>query len=69
MHLALAEAVTVQEQDLEAFRALIAAALAVDPYAVRRHRLVNAIARRRAVWLETRIPDLFLDADLAQNAQ
>jgi hypothetical protein len=36
---------------------------------VRRHRLVNTIARRRAVWLETRIPDLFLDADLAQNAQ
>ncbi len=69
VHLALAEAVMVQEQDLEAFRALVAAALAVDPDAVRRHRLVNTIARRRAVWLETRIPDLFLDADLAENAQ
>ncbi len=69
VHLALAEAVTVQEQDLETFRALIAAALAVDPYAMRRHRLVNSIARRRALWLEARIPDLFLDADLAENAQ
>jgi hypothetical protein len=69
VHLALAEAVTVQEQDLVAFRALIAATLAVDPDAVRRHRLVNTIARRRALWLEERIPDLFLDADLSDNVQ
>ena len=63
VHLALAEAVTVKEQNLDEFRSLIAAALAVDPDRVPELRLVNTIARRRAQWLESRIPDLFVDAD------
>jgi predicted anti-sigma-YlaC factor YlaD len=63
VHLALAEAVTVKEQNLAEFRSLISAALAVDPDRAPELRLVNTIARRRARWLESRIPDLFVDAD------
>ena len=63
VHLALAEAVTVKEQNLAEFRSLIAAALAVDSGRAPKLRLVNNIARRRARWLESRIPDLFVDAD------
>lgn len=69
VHLALAEAVTIREQDLAEFRTLLAAALAVNPDAVPQQRLANAIARRRARWLETRIPDLFLGADQAEEAK
>ncbi len=68
-HVALAEAVLVPEQNLTAFRALIAAALAVDPDLAPRHRLANTIARQRAEWLRTRIPELFLVADFEEQAQ
>ncbi|MEE9549477.1 MAG: TRAP transporter TatT component family protein [Candidatus Binatia bacterium] len=63
VHLALAEAVAIREQNLTEFRALIAAALAVDPDNTPALRLRNVIARRRARWLESQIPNLFLDAD------
>jgi predicted anti-sigma-YlaC factor YlaD len=63
VHLALAEAVAIREQNLAEFQELVAAALAVDPDKTTPLRLVNVIARRRARWLETRIPDLFLQAD------
>lgn len=63
VHLALAEGVTIREQNLPEFRALIAAALAVHPDKAPQLRLVNTIARRRAVWLERRIPDLFVEAN------
>ncbi len=62
-HVALAEAVAVREQNVGEFRALLAAALAVDPDAVPALRLANALAQRRARWLESRMPDLFIDAD------
>jgi predicted anti-sigma-YlaC factor YlaD len=63
VHLALAEAVTIREQNLAEFRALLAATMAVNPDEVLHLRLVNTITRRRALWLETRIPDLFLEAN------
>jgi predicted anti-sigma-YlaC factor YlaD len=69
VHLALAEAVTIREQNLAEFRALIATALAVDPSTAPHLRLANTIARRRARWLETRIPDLFLGPDQAEEAK
>ncbi len=69
VHLALAESVTIREQNLEEFRVLLAAALAVDPDKVPNQRLANTIARRRARWLETRIPDLFLGPDQAEEAK
>jgi tetratricopeptide (TPR) repeat protein len=63
VHLALAESVSVRDQNLPEFRRLVEAALAVDPEADRSQRLVNLLARKRAEWLKSRIPDLFLDAD------
>lgn len=63
VHLALAEAVTIREQNLAEFRALIVAALAVNPDKVPALRLVNTIAQRHARWLEGHISDLFLEAD------
>ena len=63
VHLALAEAVTIREQNLPEFQALIARILAVDPEKIPHLRLVNTIVRQRAVWLETRISDLFLESD------
>lgn len=63
VHLALAEAVSVREQNLREFRRLVSAAGAVDPEADPDQRLVNVISRRRAAWLQSRIPDLFLDDD------
>lgn len=69
VHLALAESVTVQEQNLAEFRALIAAALAIDPDKVPELRLANIIAQRRARWLQKRIPDLFLEAELTEESK
>ena len=69
VHLALAEAVVVAEQDLAEFRRLLDAARSVDAQAVPELRLVNAIAHRRAAWLEARIPELFLDTDLVETSK
>lgn len=66
VHLALAEAVSVHEQKVEEFRDLIGKALAVDPDAVPELRLVNTLANRRAHWLETRMPELFVTAELTE---
>ncbi len=63
MHVALAENVSVKEQDVSEFRSLLGTALAVDPDAVPDLRLSNTIAQQRARWLETRVADLFLVAD------
>ncbi len=63
VHLALAESVVLREQNLTEFRALIEAALAVDPDREPSLRLVNTIARQRAEWLRARLPDLFFDYD------
>ncbi len=63
VYLALAEGVDVRQQNLMEFRAMMASALAVDPNRVPETRLVNTIAHRRAEWLNTRIADLFADAE------
>ena len=62
-HLALAESVAVSEQNVAAFRELIGVALEVNPDKVPELRLINTIARRRALWLVKRIPDLFLEEE------
>ena len=62
LHLALAEAVAVPEQDLAAFRDLIEAALGVDLDAQPDQRVANAIAQRRARWLLSQTPELFFEA-------
>ena len=59
--LALAESVCIREQALAEFRILLASAQAIDPERDLSIRLLNTIARRRAAWLEQRIPDLFIE--------
>jgi len=63
VYLALAEAVSVGEQDVNEFRAMLKAARAVDVDEAPNSRLLNIVAQERAEWLEARIPDLFLLAD------
>ena len=69
VHLALAETVSIKQQNLVEFKALIAAALAVDPDEVPELRLANIIAQRRARWLQKRIPDLFLETELTEKSK
>lgn len=57
---ALAEAVTIQKQDVKEFESLLARALAIDPRADPERRLVNTVMQRRARWLLSRKADLFL---------
>jgi predicted anti-sigma-YlaC factor YlaD len=66
IHVNLAEAVSVPEQKLAEFKALIAKAKAQDVDAFKPLRLSNVLARQRARWLESRIPDLFVDANVAE---
>jgi predicted anti-sigma-YlaC factor YlaD len=58
---ALAEAVAVQEQDVKRFRELLQNALAIDPDARPRSRLVNLVMQRRARWLLSRTDELFVE--------
>jgi len=62
-YLSLAEAISIPEQDIEEFRRLIDAALAVDVDATPEARLVNILSVRRAERLKKQIPDLFLLAE------
>jgi len=63
---ALAEAVSVREQNVAEFRALLTKALAVDPEKAPQIRLINVIAQERARWLQKRVPLLFVGADLTE---
>lgn len=67
IHLALAESVVVREQKLDEFRDLINRVLSVDPEGIPHMRLANTIARQRALWLKSRIPELFLEAEPAEK--
>ncbi len=57
---ALAEAVTVQQQHVKEFESLLNRALAINPDAHPDTRLQNLIMQRRARWLLSRKTDLFL---------
>jgi predicted anti-sigma-YlaC factor YlaD len=57
---ALAEAVTIQKQDVKEFELLLNRALAINPEANPDNRLVNMVMQRRARWLLTRKAELFL---------
>lgn len=61
-YVSLAESVSVKEQNLKEFNALLDKALAVDLEASPDDRLTNVIMQRRATWLKSRASDLFLDA-------
>ena len=68
IYLALAEGLSVPEQNLSEFKDLLAPSLAVDPERQPSQRLLNVVAQRRARWLLTRIPDLFLETTLKEGA-
>jgi len=57
---ALAEAVTIQKQDVKEFESLLNRALAINSDAHPNTRLLNLIMQRRARWLLARKADLFL---------
>ncbi len=59
LHVAYAEAAAVPAQDRELFGTTIGKALAIDPDEFERYRLLNHLARRRALWLQSRTDDLF----------
>lgn len=67
VHLALAEAVSQPQQNLEEFKSLVAAALAVELDKFPQFRLVNTVARTRAHWLRAQIPALFVEAKEKEN--
>ena len=56
-----AETVAVKQQNLALFNHLLDKALAIDTNKVKKLRLVNTIAQERAIWLKSRIPELFVD--------
>jgi predicted anti-sigma-YlaC factor YlaD len=60
---ALAEAVSVQKQDLKEFQSLLNSALAINPDAKPEWRLVNLVMQRRAKWLLGRTDELFLNTN------
>ena len=57
---ALAEAVTIQTQDIKEFESLLDRALAINPDANPDLRLENLVMQRRARWLLSRKSELFL---------
>jgi hypothetical protein len=66
-HVALASTVAVHRQDLESFRGLLAKALAVDVNGVKKWRLGNVLAQKKASWLLEKVPDLFLEYEGVEN--
>jgi predicted anti-sigma-YlaC factor YlaD len=63
LFVALAEGLSIKEQNLNEFKELLACALAIDLAREPKQRLVNVMAQRRARWLLARISELFLDTD------
>jgi predicted anti-sigma-YlaC factor YlaD len=59
-YVALAEAVTIQKQDVKEFESLLQQALAINPDARPESRLVNTVMQQRARWLLSRKSELFL---------
>ena len=59
LFVAYAEGAAVPAQDRELFDEMIGKALAIDPDEFERYRLLNHLARRRALWLRSRSEDLF----------
>jgi predicted anti-sigma-YlaC factor YlaD len=60
---ALAEAVSVKNQNVVEFKDLLNRTLAIDPNAKPEWRLVNSVLQRRARWLLSRTDELFLPGD------
>ena len=61
-----ASSVAVRKQDCRLFKTLLHKALAVDPDAVPKWRLVNTLAQDKARWLLERTGELFFDCEERQ---
>ena len=61
VHLALAESVSVQQQDADEYRVLVQRAIAVNPNGITEWRVANTLAHRRAIWLDASVSDRFLN--------
>lgn len=61
VYLALAESVSVPEQKVGEFRVMLKHARAIDPDEKPENRLLNILAQERAEWLQSQIPELFLE--------
>jgi tetratricopeptide (TPR) repeat protein len=59
-YVALAEAVSIQKQDVKEFESLLNQALAIHPDRHPENRLLNTVMQRRARWLLSRKSELFL---------
>jgi predicted anti-sigma-YlaC factor YlaD len=66
-YVSLAEAVSVQKQDLKEFESLLKQALAINPDEKPEWRLANLVAQHRAKWLLSRKEMLFLKAGSAEE--
>ena len=60
---ALAESVSVKQQDVTGFKELLGRALAINADAKPEWRLVNLVMQRRARWLLSRTDELFLTSN------
>ena len=61
LYVSYAEAVSLQRENKQEFRAMLEKAIAIDPERQPRDRLATLVAQRRARWLLNRIDALFLD--------
>lgn len=68
-YVSLAEAVCVKEQNVKEFQDLLHRALEIDLDKAPDDRLVNTLARRRAVWLLDHTEDYFIDYDPEEGEQ
>ena len=59
-YVSLAEAVSIQKQDVKEFESLLRQALAINPDTNPEQRLINCVMQRRARWLLSKREDLFL---------
>ena len=59
VYLSYAEAIAVPSQDRALFEEMIDKALAVDADEHEPHRLLNHLAHRQALWMRSRVDDLF----------
>jgi tetratricopeptide (TPR) repeat protein len=62
-YVSYAQTIAVKNQDYEAFKANLTAALSIDPAADPANTLVNTINQRKARYLLEKAPDLFVDFD------
>lgn len=62
-YLSLATTVSIKEQNIKEFKALLNKALELDPEAIPANRLVNILNQRKAKWLLEHVEDYFVETE------